>query len=352
LRCAAFRSNHPSLVHILPPGPQVVIGSASLTAHNILIISTSVANTKMESEDDLVQQIQQVQDIIEGRPNWDRHAYLAAGGNTTPRNANLYFSNDPASVPPEYDTPSVDDDSVYTTSTVSTHAPTIFSHRSAHTSSARSAQPPRMGPADINFMQTLQAQATADYGMLAQDQAAGLAPIQADDHPLWCETRNLCGCRAEFSIADTDLWIEHHRVDHLRDRFPSQLVCWFCDHVPFVAAHKRDRYSNFVSRMQHIRQHIWDDYRVPDDMRPDYWMITHMRELGIISKTAYDTALGYSEVPGALRLPGGSSTYADPAEPRASDGSHVHNLRRERRPPRAHGHHSHHGSGQHRHGHQ
>lgn len=254
-----------------------------------------------------------------------------------------------APAPSDDDLASADGTTNVTTSTRSTQVGSVFSRKTGHASSEQSMQTPRRGPE--GFAQMLQAQGMNDYGVLQPEQAMGLVPTQADDHPLWCELRDLRGCPAEFSIADTDLWIEHHRVHHLGDRFPSRLVCWFCDHVPFVAAHKRDRYSNFVNRMQHIRQHIWDEYKVPDDMRPDYRMITHLRELGLISKDVYDTAMGYSELPAALRLPGGSSSYSGPAEPHASDGSHVHDLRRERRPPRARGHRNHQGPSQHRHGH-
>lgn len=303
----------------------------------------------MESGDRLVQDIR---GFLGSPEDEDWFASFAAGGTTTPRVNPWASPYDSTLAPSEYGTASVAGDSVYTTDTESTYAPSVFTRRSDHTSSGRSVQPPRMGPNELSFMQTLQAQGAADYGMLQQEQAAGSAPVQAEEYPLWCELRNLCGCRAEFSIADTDLWIEHHRVNHLGDRFPSQLVCWFCDHVPFVAARKSDRYSNFVNRMQHIRQHIWDDYHVPDHMRPDYRMITHLRERHLITKSVYDRAMAYSEVPGTLRLPGGSGGYSDPAEPHVSDGSHVHDLRRERRPQRAHGHRSHHGSSQLRHGHQ
>ncbi|RKU47534.1 hypothetical protein DL546_005618 [Coniochaeta pulveracea] len=218
----------------------------------------------------------------------------------------------------------------------------VFTRRTQYSTSSL-APPVRAGPEESSFIQQLNMQAAADYGILAREGFVEIPPIHDMDHNvLWCELRDLCGCPAEFSIADTDLWIEHHRVDHLGDRFPSRLVCWFCDHVPFVAAHKRDRYSNFVNRMQHIRQHIWDEYKVPDDMRPDYLMITHLRELGIISKDVYDTAMGYSELPASLRLPDRSSGCSDPAEPRTS--SYMPDLRRERRPPRARGHHTHRGS--------
>jgi hypothetical protein len=123
-----------------------------------------------------------------------------------------------------------------------------------------------------------------------------------DRQILWCEFCELKGCNATFLLDDEAAWIQHH-AQHLQDRFPRRLMCWFCDHVPFVAAHPSHRSHNFVLRMQHIREHIFSDDRLTsEDMRPDFHIVKHLYEHGLLDDAMFKHAMAYDETPEVYRL--------------------------------------------------
>jgi hypothetical protein len=134
------------------------------------------------------------------------------------------------------------------------------------------------------------------------------------DEILWCEFARLKNCRATFPLDEEAAWIQHH-VDHLRDLFPRQLMCWFCDHVPFVAQHPSHGFANFEERMLHVRGHIFDDPRFTiRAMRPDLHMVTHLYQNGLLSHERYKAAMEYDETPAACRLPGSQSHSSSSAQ--------------------------------------
>ncbi|KAM7217743.1 hypothetical protein V8F06_006877 [Rhypophila decipiens] len=131
---------------------------------------------------------------------------------------------------------------------------------------------------------------------------------------LWCEFCDLNNCDAMFRGDDEDAWIDHH-IAHLGgDHFPRQLVCWFCDDVPFVSDRTEDRYANFVLRMQHIRGHIFDEHYTRNHMRPDFHVISHLRRYNLIDTETFNHAMGYDELPAGLRLPGDDNQYNEPTQ--------------------------------------
>ncbi|KAH8906986.1 hypothetical protein BR93DRAFT_968543 [Coniochaeta sp. PMI_546] len=216
-------------------------------------------------------------------------------------------------------------------SDASSLAPSIFTYASVGTSAGVSSQPPPR-PHIRSFVQVLTAGAPDDH--TAVTNAPPLVPAPAS-HPLWCELCVTKNCSAIFRIDQTREWIDHH-CRHLRDRYPSQLVCWFCDHVPFVATGqtKGERYANFLDRMEHIREHISDEDRTMDHMRPDFSMINHLADNHIIDEGMRRICLKYSEVPDALRLPDSSasgSTQANQAARRPPGPGLAHDLDREKR---------------------
>ncbi|AEO61927.1 hypothetical protein MYCTH_96554 [Thermothelomyces thermophilus ATCC 42464] len=152
----------------------------------------------------------------------------------------------------------------------------------------------------------------------------GLPPFQTQalstatpGQTLWCEFGELLGCAATFRLDDEAGWIEHH-VDHLKNKFPKQLVCWFCDHVPFVAGRPNEAFANFVERMQHIREHILGDHRLTSEsMRPDFHLVRHLYQNGLLGESRYRQAMSYSELPPAFRLPGDHSS-SPPSSPPSS----------------------------------
>ncbi|KAK0613843.1 hypothetical protein B0T14DRAFT_397120, partial [Immersiella caudata] len=118
-----------------------------------------------------------------------------------------------------------------------------------------------------------------------------------DEFVLWCEFHHLRQCNAVFQGDNEAAWIQHH-IDHMRNQLPSRLVCWFCDEDPhFIARRSAERGANFVDRMRHIRRHISGEWSTSEAMRPDFFMIDHMYQIGRIDQDMYETAMGYSEMP-------------------------------------------------------
>ncbi|KAK3493294.1 hypothetical protein B0T13DRAFT_47777 [Neurospora crassa] len=135
-----------------------------------------------------------------------------------------------------------------------------------------------------------------------------------DAHELWCEFCGILNCDEEFHISEGNLWINHH-LHHLSHHLPSKLICWFCNDFEFTVderADKAERQQNFLRRMWHIRDHIFDDPRLTlESMRPDFWMAAHLHRLGKIGDEVYEDIRNYTELPPQLRIPGtpGSVSY-------------------------------------------
>lgn len=179
----------------------------------------------------------------------------------------------------------------------------VFSSRSKG-STAQSSRPARNGP----------------HPTFAAQFAQARDPTNPEgSFTLWCEFCALKNCNATFRGDDEYAWIEHH-IHHLHNRFPQQVVCWFCDDVPFVSGRTEERYDNFVVRMQHIRWHIFDEHLTRSDMRPDFHVIQHLRKHNLIDKETFNHAMGYDELPATLRLPGEQELSYDPSynQPQAS----------------------------------
>ncbi|OTA79948.1 hypothetical protein M434DRAFT_17920 [Hypoxylon sp. CO27-5] len=112
-----------------------------------------------------------------------------------------------------------------------------------------------------------------------------------------CEFVGLESCDTTFNYDETDAWIEHIIVDHLHDRLPSKVACWFCDAYLFdaKAPQVRDRRLNFHIRMEHIREHIAEG-KTANDIRPDFHMIDHLRRYRLISEATYNQVKRWHEV--------------------------------------------------------
>lgn len=217
----------------------------------------------------------------------------------------------------------------------SSYASTVFSR--AQTRASVSSQPPRR-PDITNFNHALAAAVAADLAPINDIPAAAPTP---NAQQLWCEFCVLSNCNATFRLDHTREWIDHHR-SHLRDRYPAELQCWFCDHVTFVArGHtNNERRGNFTARMEHIRGHIMDDYMVQAHYRPDFWMVTHLAGRGLIDEATARHAMAYSELPDELRLPGSSASgnaQSYQPERRPAGPGLAYDLDRERRLQRPRG---------------
>ncbi|KAK3345431.1 hypothetical protein B0H65DRAFT_425317 [Neurospora tetraspora] len=138
--------------------------------------------------------------------------------------------------------------------------------------------------------------------------------LDPDAHELWCEFCGSLNCGEVFQFGEENLWIDHH-LRHLNHHLPSKLVCWFCNDYDFTVherANRDERRQNFVRRMWHIREHIFDNPRLTwQCMRPDFFMAEHLYSLGKIGDEVYEDIRNYTELPPQLRIPGtpGSVSY-------------------------------------------
>ncbi|KAK3946398.1 hypothetical protein QBC46DRAFT_5262 [Diplogelasinospora grovesii] len=218
----------------------------------------------------------------------------------------------------------------------STDASSVFSRRPAgrrgnddRSSVGTSSAPPRQAP-HRSFVQQFAHQfvpPTAPALTIAGPSATAAVPTATGSFVLWCEFCALQNCNATFRGDDEESWIAHHEW-HVGDRYPKELMCWFCDHIPFVARHNNERRDNFRLRMQHIRTHIFYDYQTRDDMRPDFHMIEHLHKNRLIDDGLYRHAMRYDELPPELRLPGLAEANANLGAPVIS-GRLTHQERRE-----------------------
>ncbi|KAK3293454.1 uncharacterized protein B0H64DRAFT_213958 [Chaetomium fimeti] len=167
-----------------------------------------------------------------------------------------------------------------------------------------------------------------------QFQAPSAAPARPDQI-LWCEFSGLLNCTATFRLDEEREWIQHHVDDHLGNRFPQTLMCWFCDYVPFVAQDPSNVFANFVDRMQHVRDHILRDYYASANTRRDLHLAQHLHEHGTLDDRKFEVAMQYEELPDVYRLTGdhsfptSSSSYQQPLGQDGVVG--YHDLRKEER---------------------
>jgi hypothetical protein len=101
------------------------------------------------------------------------------------------------------------------------------------------------------------------------------------------------GCQLSFHPTQIDSYISHttsHFVDH---RPPPRTCCIFCDRR-FENSH--DPVASWRKRILHIADHQRHLAR-PEDMRPDFFVIEHMRKKGIITVEDYKWATRHTERP-------------------------------------------------------
>jgi hypothetical protein len=108
-------------------------------------------------------------------------------------------------------------------------------------------------------------------------------------YQLPCEFHNLTDCKRTFHSDETQSWVDHVE-EHLRSKFPTKLRCWFCSDHFFDARDTSggDVRSNFVSRMQHIRDHLVYDGSQPEEMQKDGFIVKHLLDHGLIDRRTYE----------------------------------------------------------------
>lgn len=113
-----------------------------------------------------------------------------------------------------------------------------------------------------------------------------------------CEFISYAACNEWYDAEDTYTWTQHVIVDHLHHKIPSVCCCWFCDDIRFYANEsKLDRMTNFLNRMDHIRQHIVEDGFTIHNIRPDFPFLKHLHKNGFIEQSTFDAAMSWTEGP-------------------------------------------------------
>jgi hypothetical protein len=75
-----------------------------------------------------------------------------------------------------------------------------------------------------------------------------------------------------------------------RLKWPTKLG-WFCNDVQCLAPSPGEAPLTFIQRMQHIRGHILCDARLSaKNMRPDFGVITHLHDAGLLSDAEFEAA--------------------------------------------------------------
>ncbi|KAK7995741.1 hypothetical protein PG991_015208 [Apiospora marii] len=94
-----------------------------------------------------------------------------------------------------------------------------------------------------------------------------------------CEFAVTFDCDRRFelskSVPKLDLWIDHHRYQHLGGMLPDQCSCWFCGET-FAGS---DRGNTFIIRMTHIAEHFMTDECESKTLHADNDMNAHLRSL-------------------------------------------------------------------------
>ncbi|KAJ9141972.1 hypothetical protein NKR23_g7571 [Pleurostoma richardsiae] len=142
-------------------------------------------------------------------------------------------------------------------------------------------------------------------------------PGQPSSHRwLPCEFHYLKRCNVRFSAEDVERWIEHI-AGHMHHRFPEHTMCWFCDDFEFPASEfLGDTRDAFSKRMCHIRDHLVEEGRKVTDIRPDFPLLKHLYEQGIVTEEEYQYYTSFTENPFAFPAAedeGGSGSEAGPA---------------------------------------
>ncbi|KAL8336342.1 hypothetical protein RB601_000249 [Gaeumannomyces tritici] len=145
-----------------------------------------------------------------------------------------------------------------------------------------------------------------------------------DDHNyLACEFRDLLGCAWTFGAREVDGWVAHV-ASHLGGRFPAKSLCWFCNDVVFdtgdssSSSDNKKRQARFEERLRHVAAHQARDGCAYAHMRPDFYLVRHLREHAIIDADTYARCMRYTELPDELRRMRLAGADKPASSPRAS----------------------------------
>lgn len=102
------------------------------------------------------------------------------------------------------------------------------------------------------------------------------------------------GCNLRFDPGNVEEWISHSVSHFVNAPLPSTTICTFCDEATFRS--DGDEVKSWRERMLHIFDHL--AALTPSEyMRPDFWVIEHMKGYGLLSSEDHAHAVQGTERP-------------------------------------------------------
>ncbi|KAI1325867.1 hypothetical protein F5Y16DRAFT_400894 [Xylariaceae sp. FL0255] len=186
---------------------------------------------------------------------------------------------------------------------------------------------------------------SSDYSGSSRESGVTTQTVIEEPYPhfpipntLPCEFVGYDACDETFALDDVESWIEHIKVEHLRDNLPNKVLCWYCDDFTFdYRKAGGDRNVNFHQRMEHIRDHIVTEGLTSRHIRPDHHMNNHLRAVGLISDESYGSVARWSEVPQGPYIFPYSAEIPDVIDNRYHQGAVVESSDSRRRRRHRHG---------------
>ena len=122
------------------------------------------------------------------------------------------------------------------------------------------------------------------------------------NYDLPCEF-HFIGCNVRFHPENFEAWYSHTTSHFLHHEPPPYSICVFCDegNACFRADEDNDRYTTWRNRLLHITGHLADG-KTLEDVRPDYFLIDYMRNLGLVTQHDYACAVSFTERPFCIGL--------------------------------------------------
>ncbi|KAF4336507.1 hypothetical protein FBEOM_9639 [Fusarium beomiforme] len=112
---------------------------------------------------------------------------------------------------------------------------------------------------------------------------------------LTCEFLGFGDCEVMFDLNDESRWISHIADVHLRNIYPTVCICWFCDRdFRTSSTSQADARACYRKRMHHIAKHFRNGFS-GSQMRPDFYLVDHLYQNGLIDEFMYARAKAYHE---------------------------------------------------------
>ncbi|KAH8125438.1 hypothetical protein ACSS6W_010552 [Trichoderma asperelloides] len=113
-----------------------------------------------------------------------------------------------------------------------------------------------------------------------------------------CEFYGYDDCEETFDLNNVNGWVQHICGHHLIWRLPRDCICWFCDDAVFRTVDETadEREHNYRARMHHIADH-YARGATTSDIRPDFYFLDHLRDIGLVSERNFRIYKDWHEAP-------------------------------------------------------